>query len=177
MLASAPLSATPSTHDVADLLIFSQREAIAMGTAVVISEGNRYAWANESMLLVNTSTGSKTIVLPLCVGPVIKVLVQDYTGNSNTNPISIMADTGATLNGDSSFQYHLSGPYASVGLTTPDGLNWFTCEAPNPTVFTPAPLWYFPQTILSNHRLAPGERAVTMANFSQAPSQDPLINL
>lgn len=170
MLSSAPLPTTPTIHDISDLLRYVERECMGVGEVGLVNEGSTYAWANERGLVVDSSLGGKTIVLPRTIGPVMQVVIQ-RTANG-THPVTIVPDPGCTLDGGVA-AIQVPAPGDAISVWSFDGFNWWTHrQTPRTTQFSPAPFLLFPRT---ETPLPPASgRAITVADISPPQVADPL---
>ena len=81
---------------------------------------------NDEVLFVNVTSGPASIVLPASGSDDSKkrsFYIKDYSGTSLTNPITITAAGGKTING---VQFAmLNGAYSHIQVVY-DGTNWMT---------------------------------------------------
>jgi hypothetical protein len=81
---------------------------------------------NDDVIFVNVISGPASIVLPATGTDGSKkrsFYIKDYSGTSLTNPITITAAGGKTINGVSFAM--LNGGYSHIQVIY-DGLNWMT---------------------------------------------------
>lgn len=81
---------------------------------------------NDDVLFVNVITGPASIILPSSGSDDSKkrsFYIKDYSGTSVTNPITITAAGGKTINGVSFAM--LNGAYSHIQVVY-DGTNWMT---------------------------------------------------
>ena len=81
---------------------------------------------NDDVIFVNIITGPANIVLPSNGSDGSKkrsFYIKDYSGTSRTNPITITAAGGKTINGVSFAM--LNGAYSHIQVIY-DGTNWMT---------------------------------------------------
>lgn len=81
---------------------------------------------NDDVLFVNVITGPAQIILPASGYDDSKkrsFYIKDYSGTSQTNPITITAAGGKTINGVSFAM--LNGAYSHIHVIY-DGTNWMT---------------------------------------------------
>ena len=81
---------------------------------------------NDDVILVNVTSGPASIVLPASGSDDSKkrsFYIKDYSGTSLTNPITITAAGGKTINGVSFAM--LNGAYSHIQVVY-DGTNWMT---------------------------------------------------
>lgn len=81
---------------------------------------------NDDVLFVNVITGPASIILPASGSDDSKkrsFYIKDYSGTSLTNPITITAAGGKTINGVSFAM--LNGAYSHIQVVY-DGTNWMT---------------------------------------------------
>ena len=81
--------------------------------------------SSDEVVLVDTTTGPKMIMLPTPSGSSSgrSVYIKDYSGVSLTNPITIKGQPGKSIDGESFAM--LNGGYSHVQIVY-DGTNWLT---------------------------------------------------
>lgn len=82
--------------------------------------------SSDEVVLVDTTTGPKMIMLPASSGSCKSgrvVYIKDYSGTSLTNPITIKGQPGKSIDGESFAM--LNGGYSHVQIVY-DGTNWLT---------------------------------------------------
>ena len=97
--------------------------AVNYNTRIVIT--TPYTVTNDDEIIFSNVAGSASVVLPsLSSGAAGRTyIIKDFSGNSKTNPITITAPSGKTIDG-AAFAI-INTQYGRVWLTY-DGTNWKT---------------------------------------------------
>ena len=106
---------------------FYRQDLLGVGIQTVTVSSNYNITTSDQVVLVNTSGGSYSVVLPVAtVGRIFTI--KDVSGNAFANPIVITASGGLTIDGSASVR--INYPYGGLTLIR-NNSNWSVIESFN----------------------------------------------